>query len=390
MKKMSRRTANRLVAIAFVLLFALLAATPLVPEAEVGSCLMINALGIDCDENGVTLTAETADGTSTLTVHGEGVRVTDALQDMNERYGRRAELGHCGVIVMGGDMSADDIGFALMSLLSEAAASAGCATVSASGSAEDFIGKAVELTSAAGSGVSSYIGFADTSSSVSVPTALSVLADLKSKSAACALPVFSAAETDVAKGTSNSQNSGSDGGSQSSSGSSGKQSELIPPRRVRAVGKTVFELSRDAAIGQMLFSPRAHGGLTDTEWTYGGETCLIQGEITDKSAGLKVGFRDGGVYVTLSVSATIRFADRFIVIEKGGGENVVEELAASLEDAFARTLERCVLAAAESSRTEDFLGILTELYRTSPHEFTTSRPDLSSAVFETDIEVKVS
>lgn len=387
MKKPDAKTVNRLISAAFVALFALLALTPLVPEAEVGSRMMISALGIDSSGGVVTLTAETAGGSGSETVRGEGARVTDALQDMNERYGRKAELGHCGAIVMGGGMAAEDTAFALMSLLSEAAVGAGCAVVSAEGSAEEFVCAAVKLGEESGDGVTSYIGFADSSSSVPVPTALTALADLKSKSGATALPVFAAEKKQGETADKNSQNSGSDDGGQSS-GKSGGETELIPPRVARVVGGTVFDLSEDATVGLMLFSPRALGGLIDAVWRYDGEEYLLQGEIGGKDCGIAVS-ADGGLRVTMKADVTMRFKDRFIVIERAGGENVLSELTDTLNAAFTETLTRCALAAAESARIEDFLGLRTEFYRSHPREYKETNGDLSSAVTETEIKVEV-
>ena len=388
MKKPDAKTVNRLISIAFVALFALLALTPLVPEAEVGSRMMISALGIDSSGGVVTLTAETAGGNGSETVRGEGARVTDALQDMNERYGRKAELGHCGAIVMGGGMAAEDMEFALMSLLSEAAVGAGCAVVSAEGSAEEFVCAAVRLGEESGDGVTSYIGFADSSSSVSVPTALTALADLKSRSGATALPVFAAEKKQGETADKDSQNSGSDDGGQGS-GKSGGETELIPPRVARVGGGTVFDLSEDATVGLMLFSPRALGGLIDAVWRYGGEEYLLQGEIGGKDCGISVSADGGVVRVTMKADVTMRFKDRFIVIERAGGENVLSELTSTLNAAFTETLTRCALAAAESARIEDFLGLRTEFYRSHPREYKETNGDLSSAVTETKIKVEV-
>ena len=390
MKVLGRKNRNRLISAFAALIFILFAMTPLVPEAEISSCLMIGALGIDSVGGVVRLTAETSTGEKTETVRGEGVRVTDAIADMNERYGKKAELGHCGVLVMGGDMTADDIGFALMSLLSDAAVSAGCAVVSAAGSAEEFVSSAVKMTTAAGSGVTSYIGFADVSSSAPVPTALEVLSALKSKSAASALPIYSAEENDSETGSSDSQNSGSDGGGAPASGSEDeKTTELVPPRRVRAIGETNFELSESATLGTLLMSPRGKGGLVDARWRTGGAEYLIQGTIESKNGSLTAFYEGASVTAKLKVSAVVRFIDRFIVIEQGGGKNVVDELSSSLEDAFSAALTECLRSAAESSRVTDFLGIRTELYRSCPHEYSVSPPDLSSASVDVEVSVKI-
>ena len=386
-RRLPGKTANRWVCIAFVLMFALLALTPLVPEAEIASCLMVNALGIDVNGGTVALTAETSGGSSTESVHGEGGCVTDALHDMSERYGRNIELGHCGVIVMGGEMSAADVCLALMSLLSEAEVNAGCAVISASGGAGEFIDKAVTLTTAAGSGVTSYIGFADTSASVAIPTALSVLGGLKSKSAAAALPVFAAEESDAETGTRDSQNSGSDGGG-APSGASEKQSELVPSRLMRAVGTNVSEeLSESASLGLTLLSPRSDGGTYAAEWTYDGETTTILGEIRSKKASVSARFEGGKVIAEAELSVVVRFKDRFKVIERGDS---VKALASSLERAFAAAFSSHVSAAAEVCRRCDILGVLTELYRAYPREYAALVPDLSDMTFSPSVSVKVS
>ena len=82
MKIANRKNRNRLISAAIVVIFIVLAMTPLVPEAEVSSCLVVTALGIDSEDGVIKLTAETSDGTATESVHGEGIRVTDAMQDL--------------------------------------------------------------------------------------------------------------------------------------------------------------------------------------------------------------------------------------------------------------------------------------------------------------------
>ena len=64
MKVLGRKNRNRLISAFAALIFILLAMTPLVPEAEISSCLMIGALGIDSVGGVVRLTAETSTATS--------------------------------------------------------------------------------------------------------------------------------------------------------------------------------------------------------------------------------------------------------------------------------------------------------------------------------------
>lgn len=68
---------------------------------------------------------------------------------------------------------------------------------------------------------------------------------------------------------------------------------------------------------------------------------------------------------------------------------MLSELTDTLNAAFTETLTRCALAAAESARIEDFLGLRTEFYRSHPREYKETNGDLSSAVTETEIKVEV-
>ncbi len=140
----------------------------------------------------------------------------------------------------------------------------------------------------------------------------------------------------------------------------------------------------------MLFSKRANGGLINTEWEYNGESRIIQGEISSKSTDIKVRYEGGRVIAELKAEAVIRFVDRFIVIEQGNGENVINKLAAALEEAFTRTLSGYVRDIAEVTRREDLLGLRTKLYRSSPQDYKAMPPDLAAAGFDISVSVKVS
>ena len=148
--KLTRKRRNSLLSAAFAVVFVMLALTPLLPEAEISTRLMLNVVGIDTADGTVRVTAQTMNGTSSETVHGEGLRIGDALEDIAVRYGREPELGHCGLLVFGYEVTADDTEFALMGLLGDAIVNAGCSVVCADGTAEEFVNSAVGLTSAAG------------------------------------------------------------------------------------------------------------------------------------------------------------------------------------------------------------------------------------------------
>ena len=375
MKKISEKTRNRLILIMIVAACAVLALMPFMPEAEINSCMMVTALGIDGGES-VTLTAVMTGGSGEESVHGEGAGVTEALEDISERYGKKVEFGHCGAIVLGAEMTSEEITVALKSLLAESEVNAGCAVLSAGGRADEF---------------TDYMGFADAGAPVPVPTALTVLTSLVGKSRAAALPVFSAKSSDEVTGGQGAGNSGSD--DSGAPAPEGGGTELVPPRIARAVGRETRELTEEATYGLMIMSHRGKGGALDGVWERGGESLPLRAEITGKSASVKADLTGGVPHFTLEARLKVRFTDRYAVIERTEGETLIRDVSPELEEAFAVTVRRCLEAAAEASRTEDVLGLRTELYRSCPKEyaeFESRWGELYDAVIETDVTVKIS
>lgn len=386
--KLTRKRRNSLLSAAFAVVFVILALTPLLPEAEISTRLMLNVVGIDTADGTVRVTAQTMNGTSSETVHGEGLRIGDALEDIAVRYGREPELGHCGLLVFGYEVTADDTEFALMGLLGDAIVNAGCSVVCADGTAEEFVNSAVGLTSAAGDSIADFAGFADTSAAVSVPSALEVLQHLKSKSATAILPVFELAAKKGESGEGSSQNSGTDSTGVQQDGGSDK-TEILPPRRAKVLGRETFEPDEQAVLGWMWISERAEGGLVETRADLDGKEYIIQGSATDKSRGIKVRAEDGRVKAELKLEVRIKFIDRYIIIERAEGENVLRYLAEDLQNAFSATFKSQLEAFAALSPRSDVLGIGTLLYRESPRAYADWGGDMGKVDYTFDVKVTV-
>lgn len=386
--KLTRKCRNSLLSAAFAVVFILLALTPLLPEAEISTRLMLNVVGIDTAYGTVRVTAQTMNGTSSETVHGEGLRIGDALEDIAVRYGREPELGHCGLLVFGYDVSADDTEFALMGLLGDAIINAGCSVVSSCGSAEELVNAAVGLTSAAGDSIADYAGFADTSAPVAVPSALEVLQHLKSKSATAVLPVFELTAKSGESGEGTSQNSGTDSTGVQQSGGANK-TEIMPPRRAKVLGRETFEPDEQAVLGWMWISERAESGLVETRADLEGEEYVIQGSASEKKRGIKVRSENGRVKAELKLEVKIKFIDRYIIIERADGKNVSRYYVEDLEKAFAATFTSQLEALAALSPRSDLLGIGTLLYREDPAAYAAWGGDMSAVDYAFDVKVIV-
>ena len=370
MKKLTRKRKNSLLIFLFSAIFLVAALSPLTPGAEIQTRMMLNSLGIDVTAEGVVVTAETINGGDNEIVSGKGSMLSEALQDMNERYGRNIELGHCGLVALGNTLGRSDIVSVLMSILSDAKVNAGCSVVGTDSSAHEFMSDAVLLTKSTGEGITGFVTFADSQASVTIPSVLELMQSLKSKSGAAALPVIGLRDKPEEKGTgeASSQSSEGGGGGGSQNDQSQKETEIVPPKVARIIGSEVYELDEDVTRGLVWMTPRSTGGMMETEFELSGKIYTIRAILKDKDAGIAAEFDDKPV-ITLKVDATLKFTDRYAMLAEVEAGKTMSEVFNGMNEAFMRTITEEVKAIAEASRKDDFLGYRTALYRVSPRKF---------------------
>lgn len=389
MKKLSKKHKNTLLILVFSAIFFVAALTPLAPGAEIQTRMMVNALGIDADDEGVSVTAETINGEDNEIVSGKGESLSEALQKMNERYGRKVEMGHCGLIALGEGLNRGDVVSLLMSILSDAKVNAGCSVVGTAGTAQKFMSDAALLTKSTGDGITGFVTFADSQASVTVPSILELMQNMRGKSGATSLPVIELRDKPESKGQgespSQSAESESGGGQQKKSE---KETEIVPPRIARVIGGEVYDLDEFVTRGLVWMTPRSTGGMMKTTMELNGKEFNIRAILKEKDASVSAEFGDKPT-VTLKVHAQLRFTDRYSMLAEVEDGTSIPEVFDAIRAAYERTIKEEVAAVAEASRKDDFLGYRTKFYRCDPKKFRDWSGDLSEVAIDFDIKAEI-
>lgn len=391
MKKPDRKYKNRILVLLFSAMFIFISLSPLVPMAEVDSRLMVNSVGIDADEEGVTVTCETINGGTNEVVYGNGAMMAEALQNLNERYGRRIELGHCGLIALGSELKRDDAITVLLNILSDGMINTGCSVISASTSAREFISKAVLLTKSTGSGISGFVSFSDAQASVTIPSVLETVQALKSKSGAAALPIVGLKdkEEDKGQGSGGTQGTGVTEQSSSQNDAGSKETEIEPPSTARVFGSETYELSEEDARGFVWLLPRTKGGMVEADMETEGQTFVLRAVVEDKKTSIEPELVGGNPVITIKVDARLRFVQRYAILAEVEAGEELNALLDRMNAAYEKRIEEEVRRTAELSLTDDFLGFRTRLYRRDPSGFLAWSGDLSGAELRFDIKASV-
>ncbi len=390
MIKLNRKHKNSLLVLFFTAMFILISLTPLVPGNEIETRLMVNSVGFDVKEDGtVEVSAETINGGKNEFIHGEGRVLSDALMNLNERYGRKIELGHCGLVVLGSDITTPQAVAVMINILSDGMINTGCSVVSADVSAREFMQSAVLLTKSTGGGVSEYVSYADAYESVTIPSILETMQSLSSKSGAAVVPIIGFREKPSEDGKSGSIG-GSDSTEQSDSqnDSGSKVTEINPSVTVRVFGKESYELEESDARGLIWITSRTKGGLADADMDFDGKRFELSSVIEEKKQGIEAEFADRPI-VTFSVEARLKFTQRYELLDKVEEGHPIDEVLDNVNAAYEARITDDIKRVAERSVKDDFLGIRTKLYRADPKRYNEWSGDLSEAEYRFDIKVRV-
>ena len=393
MKRPSRRLKTRLLTIGMIIIFGMAALSPLSPEAEVKTRLMVDAIGIDANASGIAVSCQTVSGGASEVVKGEGESLSAAFADLNARYGREVEVGHCGLIALGADTDKPALVSLLMSLLSDAKVNAGCSVVSASGSAAELMANAVIMTKAS-DGVTGFVTFADSRSNVTVPSVLETMQQLHSRSGAAVLPVLEFEKQEVEPGN----EAGNEAGTQSGGGESGsstggdpkEQTEIVPVKTARVIGDGGTRLlGRDLTRGLVWTQPRAREGMVETVYETEGESITIRATLEERSFSLDAEYAPRPRF-TFRSSARLKFTDRYSVLALAERGRTLADLFDGMNAAYERTMrEELERIARDSLGEDDYLGYRTRLYRADPDAYRESGGSLDGAELIFDIKAEV-
>lgn len=166
-----------------------------VPEIE--QRVVVSVLGLDAAKEGYKASAQViipmraSEGDPKQEVYdAEGSSVSEAIDKLNRAMGRKAELGHCGVIVIGKELGERGVKEELGYMFAGGIVTPGTNLVSVKTDANAFLKGAVSLAASSVTGLDSFITFASSGSHTATLTLNRFLSSIESESKTSYMPVL--------------------------------------------------------------------------------------------------------------------------------------------------------------------------------------------------------
>ncbi len=409
MKKLSHQ---RKLLIAKILIFVFAFVLAVMPSSasrnlEVNSRVIVEMLGIDSIDEGLELTAQYAmplaeDGaTSKSKVTVRGRTITEAVDELHSALGRRVELGHCSIIVVGENFDPHILG----TLVTASDITANVYLGAAEKKASDLIGQITDFMKKTGATDADFIAYSAKKSHVATTTLLNFLSELGSASQSAFMPLVEILDESGASkpqggegqgggssgggdqsgsgqgGQNGGQSGGSSGGGQDGGGQDGGSSGGDSPNQTGAVssGMALKKLAlygnegRRGIIdefgmrGVAWISSPVEKSVVVTELEYNGEYYdSVSARLLNKDSDVTVDIDNNSATVRLRVSLEPNCSTfNRLMIESGGAARE------AIKQAYARSIEKELRTAFEQSKAYDCdpFFLKRDLYRFAPDKY---------------------
>ncbi|MDE6402115.1 MAG: hypothetical protein K2L54_05810 [Clostridiales bacterium] len=267
---------------------------------EVNSRVIVEIIGIDGGET-VSVTAqyvmptELQGATSKDTVTVEADTLVEAVEALNTALGRRAELGHCSMVIVGKDASAELLG----ELMTSTDVTADVYLSAAEDKASDLVGDLTDFMKKTGATDADFIAYGAQKAHVATNTLLGFLSDLGSASESAYIPLVEMIETEqsgqgggASSGGEEGGQSQSAGGGESKSGGQGESEQTgMKVERLALYNKDgrAGILDNFAARGVAWVSAPIEKGIVTADVEYNGEQVKnVTGRLIRKLVDIKV------------------------------------------------------------------------------------------------------
>ncbi|MCM1367792.1 MAG: hypothetical protein NC184_03160 [Roseburia sp.] len=363
---------------------------------EVNSRVIVEILGIDGGD-GVEVTAQyimPADGegaTSKDTVTVKADTLTEAVESLNTALGRRAELGHCSLVIAGEAASPELLG----TLMTATDVTADVYVSAAMGKASDLVSDITDFMKKTGATDADFIAYSAKKAHIATNTILGFLSDIGSASHTAYMPVVQMLESSGGQG--GGEQGGQGGGESSDGGQGGEQSgesggESSGDQTGMQVEKLALYgekgrigvLDRVAARGVAWVSARVEKSVVTADIELDGETVKnVTGRLLKKRAHIDIDDKSRTAVIKLKVTIE-PIGDKYNILEA----SYSDKTNAAVKGGFKAVIEKEIRAAYDGARELDcdplFIG--REFYRYAP-DYYESEYALSGVDVDLDVEV---
>ncbi|MCH5166035.1 MAG: hypothetical protein J1G01_06505 [Clostridiales bacterium] len=359
---------------AFAFLIAFMPST-VSRSKEVNSRVIVELLGIDGGEK-VKVTAqyvmptETQGATSKDTVTVEGKTLSEAVEALNTALGRRAELGHCSMVIVGKDAEVELLG-ALMTITD---VTADVYLSAAEDKACELVGEITDFMKKTGATDADFIAYGEQKAHIATNTMLGFLSDLNSASQCAYMPVVEMLKNENAE-QSGGGGGGEESGQQQESGGGGggggdkKQQSGMKIERLALYNKEgrAGILGCCEARGVAWISAPIEKGIVTADVEYEGKTFKdVSGRLLTKHSSIKI--NPNNYSATLKVKAYIEpNGDKYNELGATNTKKASEALKAGFAKSIKSEIERAFNEAAKMDCDPMFIG--REFYRYAPKFF---------------------
>lgn len=383
---MKKRTRNLIYKGLLFLVAVFFCFNPVNGGSDIGSRLIVNAIGID-GGGSVHVTVETL-GDENQAIIGDGDSLTLALDHINTKQGLYVEMAHCGLVVLGKELTTKETVNVLMSLLGDGKINAGVSVVVAEGTAEEFISRAIKLPGS--NGVSEYLSYIDKYVHIGVEKLITFLDKLNSKSAAACLPVISAVKQEGETGGGSGSNSSEAAGAASKEVGDEK-AEMNLLRQVKVYGEKETVLDTAATRGYDWLSNLTESGLVSLEdFVYEGVSYgPVAADIEKKKGSIKIVGADRAQMV-LDIRLHAENRNRLISAYMDNKAKM-RDVYAELEHQFTESVRRDAQALVDFCKAEqtDILGLCSQMHKYRPKDVKPPSETLSRVTVEVTPKVTV-
>lgn len=385
---------------AIIALFAFIVAfmpSTVLRSREVNSRVVVELIGVDGgDEVSVTaqyvMPTETQGATSKDVVTVSAKTVSEAVELLSTALGRRAELGHCSMIIVGDTATPAH----LATLMTATDITADVYLAASDGKASELVGDITEFMKNTGVTDADFIAYAVNKAHIATNTLLDFLCDIGSASHSSFLPIVEMREEKSDGGGSGNsggsesggggESGGGNGGNESSGGESEKKTGMeINKLALFGVDGRCGVMEEKAARGVAWVSAPIEKGVMTADVELDGKTVKnVSARLLKKHVDVKT--RD---------DKSVRITVRAVIEPQGERFNEVDSentamASAALKAGFAETVRSELAAALEASVEQDcdVLFIGREFYRRYPDYYETEY-ELADTAVEFDVQISV-